>query len=151
VYHDDVCTLHAREHFLEITLLLLCRWLRFFASFYVVFIWDQFASTRTIFFHVLYVATLHSTSGSTDTLFLFFLFSYSCRGSVAFSAMTLLVGRQEGHPDCKKLSGGMLAWLSVWSKVQTCIWPSGFHCHSLSVAPVKSRLFLPFWYRLTST
>jgi len=24
-----------------------------------------------------------------------------------------LVGRQEGHPACKKLSGGVLAWLSV--------------------------------------
>jgi len=24
----------------------------------------------------------------------------------------LLVGRQEEHPACKKLSGGMLAWLS---------------------------------------
>jgi len=23
------------------------------------------------------------------------------------------VGRQEGHPACKKLSGGVLAWLSV--------------------------------------
>jgi len=34
----------------------------------------------------------------------------------AFSALTLLVGRQEGHPACKKLSGGMLALLSVWSK-----------------------------------
>jgi len=42
----------------------------------------------------------------------------------AFSALTLLVGWQEGHPACKKLSGGMLAWLSVWSEVQTCIWPS---------------------------
>ena len=30
----------------------------------------------------------------------------------AFSALTLLVGRQEGHPACKKLSAGMLAWLS---------------------------------------
>jgi len=27
-----------------------------------------------------------------------------------FSALTLLVGRQEGHPACKKLSGGMLAF-----------------------------------------
>jgi len=27
----------------------------------------------------------------------------------AFSALTLLIGRQEGHPACKKLSGGMLA------------------------------------------
>ena len=33
----------------------------------------------------------------------------------AFSALTLLVGRQEGHPACKKLSSGVLAWLSVWS------------------------------------
>jgi len=33
--------------------------------------------------------------------------------------LTLLVGWQEGHPACKKLSGGVLAWLSVWSKVQT--------------------------------
>jgi len=32
---------------------------------------------------------------------------------VAFSALRLLVGRQEGHPACKKLSGGMLALLSV--------------------------------------
>jgi len=42
----------------------------------------------------------------------------------AFSALTLLVGRQEEHPACKKLSGGVLAWLSVWSEMQTCIWPS---------------------------
>ena len=31
----------------------------------------------------------------------------------AFSALTLLVGRQEGHPACKKQSGEVLAWLSV--------------------------------------
>jgi len=41
----------------------------------------------------------------------------------AFSALTLLVGRQEGHPACKKQSGEVLVWLSVWSEVQTCIWP----------------------------
>ena len=67
----------------------------------------------------------------------------------AFSAFTLLVGRQEGHTACKKLSSEVLAWLSVWSKVQTCIWPSWCHCHSLSLASVKSSLVLPFWYRLT--
>jgi len=39
----------------------------------------------------------------------------------AFSALTLLVGRQEGHPAFKKLSGGVLTWLSVWSEVQICI------------------------------
>jgi len=36
----------------------------------------------------------------------------------AFSALTLLVWRQEGHLACKSLSGGVLAWLSVWSAVQ---------------------------------
>jgi len=40
------------------------------------------------------------------------------------NTLTLLVGRQEGHPACKKLSGGVLVWLSVWSKVLACIWPS---------------------------
>ena len=73
---------------------------------------------------------------------------YSVR-CCAFSALTLLVERQEGHPACKKQSGGVLARLSVWSEVQTCIWPRWCHCHSLSLAPVKSRLVLPFWYRLT--
>jgi len=30
-----------------------------------------------------------------------------------FSALTLLVGWQEGHLACKKLSGRAMAWLSV--------------------------------------
>jgi len=47
-----------------------------------------------------------------------------CFDCLPFSALTLLVGWQEGHPACKKLSSGVLAWLSVWSKVQTCICPS---------------------------
>jgi len=49
---------------------------------------------------------------------------YMLSGLIAFSALTLLVGRQEGHPACKKLSGGVLVWLSVCSEVHTCIWPS---------------------------
>jgi len=32
---------------------------------------------------------------------------------MVFSALTLLVGRQDEHPACKKLSDEMLAWLSV--------------------------------------
>ena len=47
------------------------------------------------------------------------------------------------------MSGGVLVWLSVWSELQTCIWPSWCHCHSPSLASVKSRLVLPFWYWLT--
>ena len=80
-----------------------------------------------------------------------FCYEYKCIcvNTATFSALTLLVGRQEGYPACKKLSGEVLAWLSVWSKVQTCILPSWCHCHSLSLASVKSSLVLPFWYRLT--
>jgi len=37
-----------------------------------------------------------------------------------FSALTLLVEQQEGHPACKKLSDAIL----VWFKVQICIWLS---------------------------
>ena len=72
-----------------------------------------------------------------------------CLTIYAFTALTLLVGRQEGHPACKKLSGEVLVWLSVWNEVQTCIWPSLCHCHSLTLASVKSSLVLPFWYRPT--
>jgi len=35
---------------------------------------------------------------------------------VGVSALTLLVGWQEGHPAWRKLSGGVLAWLSVLSE-----------------------------------
>ena len=59
------------------------------------------------------------------------------------------LGSRKGIRPVKKLSGGLLAWLSVWSEVQTCIWPSWCHCHSLSLASVKSRLVLRFCYWLT--
>jgi len=45
------------------------------------------------------------------------IYFYNC---CAFSALTLLVGRQEGHPACKKTE-----WWDVgvvaWDEVQTCI------------------------------
>jgi len=56
-------------------------------------------------------ATTHSTDGPEA------LFWVLCVSVIAFSVLTLLVGRQEGHLACKKLSGGVLAWLSVWSEV----------------------------------
>ena len=44
---------------------------------------------------------------------------------LSFSALTLLVGRQEEHPAGKKLTDEVLVWLSVWSEVQiVCIWSS---------------------------
>jgi len=66
--------------------------------------------------------------------------TFSC-DHIAFGALTLLVEWQEGHPACKKLSGGVLAWLSVWGEMQIYIWPSRCHCHSLSLASVN-----PDWF-----
>ena len=59
------------------------------------------------------------------------------------------LGGRKGIRPVKNWSGGVLAWSSVWSEVQTCIWPNRCHCHSLSLASVKSRLVLPFCYQLT--
>ena len=42
-----------------------------------------------------------------------------------------MVGQQEGHPACKKLSGGVLAWLSVCSEVPLAYGPAdatATHC-----------------------
>ena len=62
----------------------------------------------------------------------------------AFSALTLLVGWQEGHPACKNLSDEVLAWLSVLSKVQmTCLWSCWCHCH-----PIISASENPEWFIL---
>ena len=47
----------------------------------------------------------------------------------AFSALTLLVGRQEGHLACKKLSGEVLAWLS------TCL-EQGADLHMAQLMPL---------------
>jgi len=66
----------------------------------------------------------------------------------SLSALTLLVGWQEGHPACEILNGGVLH--GYLSSVRCRLaWPSWCHCHPLFVASVKSRLVLPFWYRLT--
>jgi len=69
--------------------------------------------------------------------------------SCAFSALTLLVGRQEGHPACKKTEwwgAGMVVCLERGADLYMA---QLMHCHSLSLAPVKPRLVLPFWYRPT--
>ena len=60
-----------------------------------------------------------------------------------FSALTLLVGWQEGHPACNKLSGGVLSWLSVWSECRLA-YGSADATATHYLAPVKSRLVFTF-------
>jgi len=71
--------------------------------------------------HAHHDTLLLSYRGRSKLYYLLIFFKFFIRPILAFSALTLLVGRQEWHPACKKLSGGVLAWLSVWSEVQTCI------------------------------
>jgi len=67
--------------------------------------------------------------------------------TLAFSALTLLFGRQEGHPACKKLSVGMLVM---------CL-GQGADLHMAQLMPLllaissssKSRLVLPSWFYLS--
>jgi len=81
--------------------------------------------------------------GKWQFMLMWALYSYYLIVTILlFSALTLLVGQQEGHLACKKLSGGVLAWLSIWNKVQICVWHSWCHYHSLPLASVKSRLVL---------
>ena len=66
----------------------------------------------------------------------------------AFSALTLLVGRREEHPACKKLSVG--------AGVVVCL-GQGADLHMAQLMPLpltvtcfsKIQIGLPFWYRLT--
>ena len=67
----------------------------------------------------------------------------------AFSALMLLVGWQERHPACKKTEwwgAGVVVCLERGADLHTA---RLMLYHSLSLAPVKSRLVVLFWYRLT--
>jgi len=67
----------------------------------------------------------------------------------AFSALTLLVGLQEGHPACKKLE-----W---WGAGVVIFLEQGADLHMAQLMPLpltiscfsKIQIGLPFWYRLT--
>jgi len=66
------------------------------------------------------------------------MFSY-----IAFSALTLLVGQQEGHPACKNgVVGCWCGYLSA-ARCRLAYGPAD------ATATLTSRLVLPFWYRLT--
>jgi len=88
------------------------------------------------------------TQSSQLVHYLCFILPVCVYFTCAFSVLTLLVGRQEGHPACKKLSGGMLAWLCLGQGADV-------HMTQLMLLPLtvfcctKSGLVLPFRCRLT--
>ena len=96
------------------------------------------------------IDTISSTHFSRWTWVIYMYFHLGCD---PFASPSVLwhcwLGGRKGIWPVKKLSGGVLVWLSVWSEVQTCMWPSWCHCHSLSLASEKSRLASPFWHWLT--
>ena len=47
------------------------------------------------------------------------------------SALTMLVWWQEGHPACKKLSGGVLAWLLPGAQCRLAYGPDATATHYL--------------------
>ena len=57
---------------------------------------------------------------------------------IAFSALMLLVGRQEGHPACKKLSGEVLVWYLSGARCRLAYGPAeatATHCLLLQLNP----------------
>jgi len=53
----------------------------------------------------------------------------------------VLVGYQEEHPACKKPSGDVMAWLSVWSEVHMVAYgPAVATANPSSLASLKSRM-----------
>jgi len=58
------------------------------------------------------------------------------------------LGSRKGIQPVK--TGEVLAWLSVWSKVQMiCKWSSWCHCHPIISCSTKIQNGLPFWYQFT--
>jgi len=60
----------------------------------------------------------------------------------------LLVGWQEGHPACEKLSDGMLAWLCLGQVADLHVAQPMPLLFTISCCS-KSRLVLPSWFYLS--
>ena len=54
------------------------------------------------------------------------------------------LGGRKGIRPVKNFSGGVLAWLSLWSEMQAWIWPSWCHCHSLFSCFSKIQIVFTF-------
>jgi len=77
---------------------------------------------------------------------------YSCRSSSSQNFVCIWSGQyhpKTTSPLASSKSKTVLFFGSWLTHMACYICPSWYHCHSLSLASVKSRLILPFWYQLT--
>jgi len=75
-----------------------------------------------------------------NTKFFIFLHHFLCFCLQCFDTVG---SASEEHPACKKLSDEVLAWLSVWSKLQmVCIWSSWCHFHPVICCFIKTQIAL---------
>jgi len=92
---------------------------------------------------------VHLTVPFADYAHVYELYLLTCYFVFAFSALTLLVERQEGHPACKKTEwwgAGVVICLERGADLhmaQLMSLPLTVSCFS------KVQIGLPFWYRLT--
>jgi len=99
----------------------------------------SFAFTLSICLCVSLFVNWHDWNGCLLLLLLLFL--------LLVSALTLLVGRQEGHPACKNRVVGCQCGCLSGARCRLAYGPAD--ATALTLASVKCRLVLPFWYRLT--
>jgi len=86
------------------------------------------------------VEKLISTTGQPNLTKIYMQQLCSSIHYIAFSTLTVLVRCEEEHPVCKNLSDGVLAWLSVWSEVQSAYGPADGTATPSSLASLKSRV-----------
>jgi len=68
---------------------------------------------------------------------------------IAFSALTLLVGRQEGHPACKNWVMGCWRGYLSWARCRLAYGPADATATHHLLLQYNPEFVLPFWYRLT--
>jgi len=124
---------------------------------------DNHASTPPLRITSLYTRTSAIATETHICLHLYVTCAFRVVSKYLVSVYVLLLGYQYHQYYCELWSFRLDLVYWSWSNFLntqelfravvsadwTCIWPSGCHCHSLSLASVKFRSVLPFWYWLT--
>ena len=91
-----------------------------------------------------------SLDSSFFLIFVYFFFLLQHISFWLFFNFFCWLGVRKSIWPIKKLSDGLLAWLSIWSVVQMiCMWSSWCHRHPIISCFSKIQNGLPVWCRLT--